>query len=133
MWRPGWRRLQLDDCPSDPFPDSLPVDIGAFEHQISASGGFQFGIGTMPVRQQVGGSPDVKFRDHGVSMTNYGVPGRGSAGHAALGAARVAIQVTSGLSRYAVVRPESEARVAPAAPAGTHQVRSPTMASMVTP
>jgi hypothetical protein len=33
---------------------------------------------------------------------------------------------------YAVVTPDSEAKVAPAAPAGTHQVRSPTIPSIKT-
>jgi hypothetical protein len=31
MSRPGRRGLQLDDSPSDPFPDGLPFEVASFE------------------------------------------------------------------------------------------------------
>ena len=64
MRRPGRWRLQLDDSPSDPFPDGLPFEVAAFEHQVGAPGRCKLGIVTMLPDQQVGGSPDVEVGDH---------------------------------------------------------------------
>jgi hypothetical protein len=64
MCRAGRRGLQLDDGPSDPFPDGLPFEIAAIEHQIGALGRRKLGLVTMLPDQQVGGSPDVEVGDH---------------------------------------------------------------------
>ena len=64
MCRAGRRGLQLDDRASDPFPDGLPFEIAAIEHQIGAPGRCKLGIVTMLPDQQVGGSPDVEVEDH---------------------------------------------------------------------
>jgi hypothetical protein len=58
--RPGRRGLQLDDSPPDPFPDGLPFEIAAVEHQVGVSSRFKFCVGTVPPYEQVGGSPDVE-------------------------------------------------------------------------
>jgi hypothetical protein len=76
MCRPGWRGLLLNDSASEAFPDGLPLDVAAIEHQVGAPGRCKLGIGTMPPDQQVGGSPDVEVGDHGLSETSYGLPGR---------------------------------------------------------
>src|ERR1700693_1829802 len=64
MCRPARRSLQLDDRPSDPLPDGLPIEIAAFEHQIRSPRGLNLCIGTMLPNEQVRGSPDVEVRNH---------------------------------------------------------------------
>jgi hypothetical protein len=71
MRQPGRRGLQRDNRSPNPFPRGLPLDVAALKHQISASGGFKLGIGTMLPNEQVRCSPNVDFRDrgHGRSLT----------------------------------------------------------------
>ncbi len=64
MCRPARGSLQLDARPSDPFPERLPVEIAAFEHQIGALCGFQFGISAMLPNEQIRNPPSVEVRDH---------------------------------------------------------------------
>jgi hypothetical protein len=56
--------LQLADCPFDPKPDKLPVEIAAFEHLIGTLRCDYFRFATVLADQQVGGSPDVAVLDH---------------------------------------------------------------------
>ena len=64
MRLPGRWRLELDDRPPDPFPDHLPIEVAAIEHQVGAPGRCKLGIVTMLPDQQVDGSPDVEVGDY---------------------------------------------------------------------
>jgi hypothetical protein len=69
MCRSAWGSLQLDDCPSDPFPDGLAVEVASFEHEVGQPRRLNFGIGSVAPNEHVVGSPNVEVGDgcHGNS------------------------------------------------------------------
>ena len=60
----GWRRLWCLDCPPDPLPHVPAPCVAAFEHQVLQAGGFELGVGTVLLNEQIGSPPDIKVGDH---------------------------------------------------------------------
>jgi hypothetical protein len=71
MRRPALRRLQLDNCASDPHPHTLPLVVAALKHQIRFLRGLDLSVGAVVTHQEVARTPNVDFRNHFLTTDPY--------------------------------------------------------------